>query len=168
MIVVEERLAELFMQLPSMSVTDEKPEGFKPVYHFGDGKELNKFITESQHKVYPLIYQTSYDETQFAKQGYVRTNLELVLAVQTNAELYNTERWATTYRNILVPLFNNIDTAFKQSGIIRSEYEYRVRKRPNYSETDSKEKNAFVDIIDALVVNLQVEITSACINTIIF
>ena len=161
MIVVEERLTDMFALLPLI-------DGFKPVYHFGDGKELNKFIIESKHKVYPLIYQTSYEEIQDTKSDYVDVDLELVLAVQTRTDLYNTERWATTYRNVLMPLLSNIDTIFKQSGIIRSDYKYRLRKRPNYSQTDSKDKNATVDILDALVFNLNVEITSDCINQNIF
>lgn len=170
MIVVEQVLADAFKMLPAMGVSERYPEGFKPVYHFGDGIELNKFIIGNKHAVYPLIYQTSFEETQYDKKGYVATNLELVLAMQnTETDMFNSQRWATSYKNILMPLFENINTLFKQSGIIRSDYEWRVRKRPNYSQTEIKDKNVTVDIIDAIVVNLTIEITKGCLpETIIY
>lgn len=157
---VEETLKAIFEQLPNRTVR-------KPVYHFGDGKEANRFIAESKFAVYPLIYQTSTDEIQTEK--WIETDLELVIATQNlNVEMFNTERWATSYRNVLMPLVQDIQGAFEQSGVIipssGSNLSYSLSKRPNYSETESKEKNAFVDIVDAIVMRVGIRITEGCVN----
>lgn len=162
MIVVEKRMMDLFDTLPKIS-------GFKPIYHFGDNIELNQFITARKQQgtaVYPLIYQTSYTETQLAKQRYVQVQLEIFIATATETSLFNTERWATSYQNILMPTFENIHTAFIKSGIMASEWEYEVNKFPNYGnpERDGDEHKT-VDIIDALQFRLNCVINDNCIRT---
>lgn len=155
-IVVEERLNDLFALLPATS------DGFKPVYHFGDGIELNKFVIGRENQVYPLIYQTSTREEQQMKQNLVETRLEIFLAVQTTTDLYNTERWATSYRNVLLPLFENIHKAFIRSGIISSEWKYDIDKIPNYNRLEGK--NGTLDILDVLRFRLNVIISGSCIQ----
>lgn len=159
MIVVEKRMVELFSLLPLISVR-------KPVYHFGDGKELNRFILESKYAVYPLIYQTSYRETQLPNQGEVQVpQLEMFIAVQTRTDMFNKERWATSYQNILMPTFEHIHQAFIKSGIVNSEWEYDVEKFPNYGNPEvNGTENVSVDIIDALRFRLSCTINNKCIK----
>lgn len=159
MIVVEKRMMDLFSLLPLISVR-------KPVYHFGDGKELNRFILESKHAVYPLIYQTSYRETQYPERGDVEIpQLEMFIAVQTKTELFNDSRWATSYQNILMPTFEHIHQAFYKSGIMASDWDYEVEKFPNYGapEVDGTQ-NVTIDIIDALRFRLNCTINNKCIK----
>lgn len=162
MIVVEERMMDLFVQLPEI-------QGFKPIYHFGDSLELNAFIkgrNEQGDTSYPLIYQTSYRERQMPEQGLVEViGLEMFIAVQTQTDLYNTQRWATSYRNILMPTFQNIHTAFRKSNIITSEYDYDVEKFPNYGNPDrNSTEHVTIDIIDALRFRVDVTINNNCIT----
>jgi len=163
MIVVEERLAEVFAQLPPIG-------GVACKYHFGDGIEANKFIKGANHDVYPLVYQTSNNWTgMVVPEIEVETDLVLLLCVQNlNQDMYNSERWATSYRNVLLPLFENVDKALQRSGIISSDYRYSVRNYPNYSERESKENNKFIDIVDAIEVSLRVTISANCVQTINF
>lgn len=166
MIVVEERMMELFSQLPQ--TTSNGITYPKPVYHFGDDLELNKFILgkqEAQELVYPLIYQTSFEETQYPFESEVETRLEMFIAYKTETDLYNTQRWATSYRNILMPTFENIHTAFVKGNIVQSEFQYDVRKFPNYGadERNSTEHKT-VDIIDAVRFRLNCRINNRCIN----
>lgn len=156
MIVVEEKLAELFNLLPPFP--DTNGNMVKPVYHFGDGIEANEFIKKRNHAVYPLIYQNLTEETQNIKANTVSTRLEIVLCVKTRTEMLNTERWATTYRNVLMPLLNNIGILFTKSNVILSNLEFDIAKFPNYSETESKQKNAFIDIVDAIRVRVPITI----------
>jgi len=162
MIVVEQRLSDLFNRLPDLIDANNKP--FKPVYHFGDGIEANEFIKRYKHAVYPLIYQTSLRETQNYRERTVDTTLEIVLCVQTRTDLLNSERWATTYKTMLVPLMENIMILFEKGGIIVSNFEYEIEKFPNYSQTESKDANAFIDIVDALRFRLPCEINDKCIT----
>jgi len=157
MIVVEERLMELFELLP---LIDNK----KPIYHFGDGIELNKFVIGRKNDLYPLIYQTSIREEQQTKQKLVQTQLEIFLATQTITDLYNTQRWATSYKNILLPLFVNIDIALKRSGIISaSEWQYIIDKIPNYNRIEDN-KNGGVDFLDVLRFRLDITMNGSCIK----
>ena len=167
MTVVEERLSELFYLIPARTFTDSNGVEHttpKPKYHFGDAKEANAFINGRKNDAYPLIYQISNTETHTEKG--VDTRLELVLAMQNlKVSMYNTERWATSYQNVLMPLLQNVQTALEKSGIIVSNFEYEVIKHPNYSETEAKDKTAFVDIVDAIVLTVQIKIINGvCIN----
>lgn len=166
MIVVEERLMDLFSYLPE--ITSGEITYPKPIYHFGDGKELNRFIAERQKHnqlTYPLIYQTSYEETQLVREELVSVRLEMFIAYCTETSLFNTERWATSYRNILMPTFENIHKAFKDSRMIISDYEYVVQKFPNYGNPERNgTENQTIDIIDALRFELDCTINNHCIN----
>lgn len=166
MIVVEERLMELFSYLPE--ITSGSITYPKPVYHFGDGKELNRFIMERKGEnklVYPLIYQTSYEETQLVREGLVQVNLDMFIAYCTETDLFNTQRWATSYRNILMPTFENIHKAFQLSRMVISDYEYNVTKHPNYGNPEQDgTANKTIDIIDALRFRLNCTINNHCIN----
>jgi len=160
MIVVEERLIEIFNQLPQVA-------GFKPKYHFGDDIELGRFIKAKQGLVYPLIYQTSANETQLANENRVRVdNLTFFIAVRNEkVSMFNTERWATSYRNILMPTLSNVITAFQKSNIMASNYEFDVVKFPNYgAQPTNSTQNKTIDIIDAIQVSVDVVITDNCIT----
>lgn len=166
MIVIEEILSELFQLIPvrqwkdSNDIAQETP---KPKYHFGDTKEANRFIIAQDTKAYPLIYQTS--TRQLDTRKWSETTLTLVLATRnTELSLYNTERWAMSYRNVLLPLLDDVKRCLERSGVIASDFDYNIDKRPNYSETDSKDKNKFVDIVDAIILSLDVRFIKACIN----
>lgn len=168
-LVVEEYLYEIFNLIPARTFTDIKGAAqtvSKPTYHFGDAKECNSLIRLKEGGIYPLIYQISVQETQLPKAGSVTTNLELVLATRNKkVSLLNTERWATSYRNILMPLVNNIYQALNESGIVDFDRTYELEKRPNYSETEAKTANAFIDIVDAVIFRATITIRNRpCLN----
>lgn len=172
-IVVEEVLAEIFNLIPDRQFSYAKGDDTvtvpvpKPKYYFGDAKECNKLIALRDGELYPLIYQTSTTETQNPDAKEVSTDLVLVLAHRnTEVNLINTQRWATSYKNILMPLVNNVYKALQQSGWVRFDSTYELEKVPNYSETDVKDLNAFADIVDAVIfrVSITLNITNKCIN----
>lgn len=170
-IVVEDVLMAVFGLIPARQY--EYPEGEqndvkKPEYHFGDAKECNAFIIRMNRDVYPLIYQISTQETQQPKSGSVSVNLELVIATLTDGSKLNDERWATSYKNILMPLVDNIYQALNESGIVMftDDYnEYELEKRPNYSGSSTKDANAFIDIVDAVIFRASIIIKNRpCLN----
>lgn len=171
-IVVEEVLSTIFNLIPDREFTYAKDDDSitvhvpKPKYYFGDAKELNKVMKLKDGEIYPLIFQTSTIETQNQKAGDVTTDLVLVLAHRNTEEyLTNTQRWATSYKNILMPLVDNIYQAFIQSKWVTFDSTYELEKVPNYSETSAKEKHGFNDIVDAIVFRATVRLTpNVCIN----
>jgi len=158
MIVVEECLMQLF----NTFIPEAK-------YHFGDDKEANAFIKGSNGNSYPLIYQTSNNWRDGVNKRFIETDLVFILAVRNeHTDMYNTNRWATSYRNVLLPLYEKVKAIFTQSKIILSATDYEVTNHPNYSEVETtKAKNKFIDIIDALEVRVTLKITNGCIDTFI-
>lgn len=166
-VVVEDKLMALFGLIPARQY--EYPEGEfnpvkKPEYHFGDAKECNAFIVYMQRDVYPLIYQISNTETQNVKANTVTTDLELVLATVSDGSKLNDQRWATSYRNILMPLVDNVYQALNESNIVLWNSEYTLEKVPNYGSTETKEANAFIDIVDAIIFRASITIKGTGCN----
>jgi len=161
--IIEEKLNAIFDQLPEI-------DGFKPVYHFGDEIEFNRFILKSQKSIYPLIWQLIKEESDDDLKEKVTTDLEFFIAMRNlETDMFNTVRWETSYKNVLTPMYQNIKKAFKQSGIIKSDFNFGVLKQPNYSQIDNNDKNKTIDIIDVIFVRLPAtEITNGCIKTIKF
>lgn len=172
-IVVEEKLKELFSLIPSRSFTDINDKEIQvkaPTYHFGDTKECNALLKSKNLNVYPLIFQTSTSETQSPKANSVTTDIVLVLATQNKkVQLLNTQRWETSYKNILMPLVEDVFKALNESGIILWNTEFTLDKQPNYSESTAKDANAFIDIVDAVIFRATITIFgNRCNNKTIF
>lgn len=166
MIVIEDRLRELFNRLPN--IQDVSGNEFKPVYHFGDGIELNQFLKENENTIYPLIYQTSMraNINKDRDEAVIRP-LEFFIATKAKPEKNNTQRWNTTYQNILRPLFDNIQTIFECCGIVRTEQSevWQVENFPKYSQNQAtRNENIEIDIIDAIKVSLNCTIENTCIT----
>lgn len=151
MISVNDRLTEAFATLPVMDLNPTgRPEGYRPVYDWGNSEQLIRRAKLSNLDMYPLIYQTSTESTQLSNERIVETDLTLILAVQNlSAEDLNSVRWATTYRNILYPLAKNIETLFTKGGIFIWDGEYTLEEFPNYGNNNQTE-NETIDIWDAL------------------
>ena len=159
-VIIEDVLMKLFSFIPSRQyVQAGKPHVTpKPTYHFGDVKELNKLIVGLNHKMYPVIYQTSSQWQGDSKDSKSTTEITLVIATQTSAQEYNDQRWATTYQNVLIPTLNYIFQVFTKSRVISWDGTYTIDNAPNYSETDPKDKNAFADIVDAIVLTTTIKV----------
>jgi len=166
MIVVEERLNDVFSQLPEI-------DGFKPVFDWGNQYNLMavlKSYADAKESPYPLIYQdiTESEENQFSRgDGEVELNLKLIIACSNPAtELLNKNRWAMSYRNVLFPVVENIEKCFYKAGIFTWTGEYGLKKHPNYG---NGEENFTTDIWDALVLRVSnMKIDTNCIQQINF
>lgn len=161
---------QLFGLIPEWSyVAEDETENVvdKPTFHFGGVKELNALIVEMKGQIYPLIYKINTTSTGNLNANTANMDLELVLATRNimTSEL-NDQRWAMSYKNILFPLLNKVILCLQQGNITLWNGEYTLEEAPNYSETDSKDKNAFTDIIDALIFRTSITLTPSnrCLN----
>lgn len=166
MIVVEERLAEAFAQLPNIgATTDPVFAGFKPVYDWGDQFNLMatlKRYSDSSTSPYPLIYQVSTESEQQAHANECTADLVLYLAVQnTNTDLVNKERWAMSYRNVLNPLAENIEKVFRRAQIFTWDAVYKLDRQPNFGKDTA---NFTLDIWDVLIFTTNININANCIQ----
>jgi len=166
-VVIEDVLMKLFYFIPTRIYVQEEKEYTtpKPTYHYGDSKELNNLIVALDHKIYPIIFQTSTNWDGDSKDPKSETEITLVIATLTSATLLNDQRWATTYKNILLPTLNYILQIFTKSRVISWDGKYSVQNAPNYSETESKDLDKFVDIVDAIVLTTNIKVDGgSCID----
>lgn len=168
MIVVEDRFSEIFEYLPTMS--NSKRQLFKPTFMYGDQKQLLDFLRQnnSGQSNYPLIWLIYPYTEKHTRSDVEFSNLSLVLAVETNSIMLNSQRMKETYAKVLIPLFDNIKKCFNKANIANIPDEYEVIKFPNYSEDGQEEENASTYVWDALKVTFSGKLNSNCLQPIIF
>ena len=166
MTVIEDRFGEIFSYLPDMLNSNNVT--FKPTFMYGDQKQLLDFLRQNSKgdSKYPLIWLV-YPYTEKHNRSNVQfSNLSLVLAVETNSSMLNSQRMKETYAKVLIPLFNNIKKCFNKASIANIKDEYEVVKFPNYSE--SEDGNEATYVWDALKVTFDGTLNSNCLKPIVF
>lgn len=172
MIVVEDRFEEMVLSLPHMSnpaITGDILHSVK--FGSGDDKELMSYIIAHNTKVYPLIWLiTPFNEIHVNK--LVKLNkVSFILAVPNKDVYLNKERFRTTYKNVLIPLYNNFIECLRKSNIVNLAQEIEVIKYPNYSNEKlpgnretlvTSEQNKTIDIWDAIKVTISCSVNDNC------
>jgi hypothetical protein len=169
LIVVEDRLQEIFDYLPEMKV-DGNPKSFKVRFEYGDEKELVAFLkaTETEtSRPYPLIWLVYPHKETHLKTRVKLESVKLVIAVDTAKAMLNPERLKVSYKTILMPLCNNIVKVLTKANIINIEHEFNITKYPNYSGKESGDGKHFTtDIWDAIQLTFSCYINGACLKEI--
>ena len=154
MIVVQERLTELFDTLDEI-------QGHKPVFDSGTDVYLNKLLTgyfKEGKTPYPLIWMLPGDETEDEFLGKVEKRAEFILCTRNdNVDMYMPQRLATSFENVLIPLYDAILVGITKSHI--ATYDNRSVTRqlyPNYVVNENKNKT--IDVWDAIKLTIDLEI----------
>tara|TARA_R110000787_G_scaffold38935_2_gene97765 strand:+ start:871 stop:1509 length:639 start_codon:yes stop_codon:yes gene_type:complete len=159
-IVAEDRLKEMFDTL--VPFTGSNGGLFQPIFRYGDQKELSSFLktTQSQDKPYPLIW-LEYPYTESHTINRVKLEgVSLVLAVESNSVMYNPERLESSFKEFLLPLWDNINQTFRRSNTIDTVENFTLTKFPNYDTRENKNKTT--TIWDAVKVTFDCSINSNC------
>lgn len=158
-------LTQAFKSMPP--VADNKVVSYK----WGDELHLNKLIKLYQNNrdnIYPLIYNVSnHYNLDTLRKRIDYTPLSLVIATRNaNVDWHNGNRWATSYKDVLFPVVNNIMQLLKKSGVFIWDGEFTLYEFPNYS---NKDENATTDIWDAVRLDIsRITITDRCIQPILY
>lgn len=169
-LVPEEILEAMFGLIPANSFTKRDNVVVPvnaPTYDYGGFEEYNALIKEQGDKIYPLIFQRLTRVSENDKAYEATFDIELILAKNNKrTELRNPTRWRTSYKNILIPLLNDILQCFNESKVIRWDGTYDIERHPNYSvNNDDKTDNAVIDIIDVIVMNATITVLGKpCLN----
>lgn len=165
-IIVEDRLRDNFNYLPSMI----GPNGgsFQPVFKAGDHKELLAFFKQSQgNSNYPLVWLDMPYEEEHINRGLVKIDrLNFILAVETNSQMLYAERIDTTFKNVLIPLLDNVIDLFRVSNVIAHDNNFIITKFGNYSDEPQGEESGFTDIWDAIKLTVNITINNNCLREI--
>ena len=162
MIVFEEKLRELIALMPS----NINANGEFPIrYDWGTIDVLNKFLILKENiSKYPLIWLVTSKDTDDLLRNRVTRNARLVIATRSNdVDGFNKKQYQTDYTNILIPVYNDFITLLNSSGIskiVNSKVEKELK--PNYSINDNGK--GLVTIWNAIVLDLEIELTDNCIN----
>lgn len=154
MIVVQERLTTLFETLPLIG-------GKQPYFDGGSKKYLNRLLSgyfKEGVAPYPLIWMLDSSETENELVGYVEKRTTFILCTRNeNIDMYTPQRLATTYKDVLIPLYDALLKSFKTGNIVVYDDESIDREfYPNYSVNEKE--NRVIDIWDALEVTLDLKI----------
>ena len=168
MIVTEERLAELFDQIPNIDINtgNNAVLSLKPVFSWGKKKELNRWVEQYKSNTYPLIWLLPTKDDYNRLSELVTKRVVLVIAhLEDRIDLFNKERYSSSYNDVLNPLTDYVIQALENSNITRviNLDTIGIFKEPNYSE---REKNGSIDLWDAVRIECDVEFNNNCLNTI--
>lgn len=158
-------LTDAFTSMPA--VANNK----KATYKWGDAMHLNKLIKlyqNNKENIYPLIYNVSNHYKITGRQQYIEYSpLSIVIATRNgNVDWHNGNRWATSYKDVLFPVVNNVIQLFKKAGIFLWDGEFTLYEFPNYSNND---ENATTDIWDAVRLDIpNITITGTCLQPILY
>lgn len=163
MIVAEERLYELFSQIPDIN-------GFATTYSWGDLEHLGLWLTKKKD-TFPIIYQVSKSEKHHVKRRELETKWVAVLGViNPDISLTNDERWAMSFRDYLNPLASRIAESFLKCGFIEWDGYLDLERFGNYSNDSNalsqKNKSYTIENWDAIRVVADLKINDKCIKTI--
>lgn len=154
-------------------------------FHFGDQKEFNYWVAskmKSKKQKYPLIwYVINTPEPQ--GNGKLRVESQLILFQGTKSELFNDARYQKTYLTYLEPLYDLVFKTLSEHKFVSLLYGGKpipYKDEPNFgvdtnepllasndfNKVSSKQtKSITIDVVDAKILRLKMEITPKCIIT---
>jgi len=161
MIVFEEKMRELIALMPAWS----KDSLTLPVrYDWGTVDVLNKFLVlkESVSK-YPLIWLVTSGDAENLLTNRVRRTSRFIIATRSNdSDAFNAQQYQTDYKDILIPVYNDFVTLLEKSGVSKIIGSTVTKELvPNFSINDNGK--GLIVIWNALVLDLEVELTDGCI-----
>lgn len=138
LIIVEDVFDKIFSYLPEMRFDESDPNlpSYKVRFSYGDEKELIAFLNSTENEdlePYPLIWLVYPNEEKHLKTKVELKNVNLIVAVDNSelGQLYK-ERMELSYKNIIMPLCNNIVKLLTRANIINIKHEFNITKFPNY------------------------------------
>jgi len=147
-------------------------------FHFGDSKELAKWVRgRSGKEKYPLIWYV-IDTVNNGNTQDIKSNCKLILFTSTKSEYYNNTRALINYTNILEPLTQKIYDLLELNGYLslifnNNEEIYKTFDLPNYGvDSDGLDmernelkgtKSITIDVVDARRIEFQARFNKQCL-----
>lgn len=169
MIVVEYSIRDIIKGIPAIQINPNVLAFAK--FHWGDEKELNRYIELKKIDSYPLIWllpsTDEYNDEGSHKESVVKDCSFVIATRETRVELFNDQRYLKTFEIVLNPLTDFLIQGLTKSNITaRMSNKFEIFKHPNYSAA-SKE-NGTIDLWDAIKLDIQVRFKNnrLCLKTI--
>jgi len=159
MIVVEHFIRAIVETIPAIQINPTLLANAK--FHWGDEDELNRYVQLKKEGSYPLIWLLpSPDNYEGASGQEIVKECSFIIATrETRQDLFNDERYVTSFDLVLQPLTENLIHGLTTSNITeRIGNTWEIMKFPNYSA--ASEKNGTIDIWDAIGLTINVRFKS--------
>lgn len=159
MIVVEHSIKAIVDTIPLIALNQNV--SVKPKFHWGDEKELNRYIQLKKEDSYPLIWLLpSSDNYEGVNGSEVVKECNFIIATrETRKELFNNQRYIKSFDLVLQPLTEYLIHGLTVSSITdRIGNEWEIQKFPNYSA--QSEENGTIDLWDVISLNINVRFKS--------
>ena len=160
MIIPEHSIRDIIAGMPTVRINSGLT--VSPKFHWGNKKELNRYIQVQKENSYPLIWLLPSLESHEGSTGQSLTKeCSFIIATrETRSSLFNNERYKISFDIVLNPLTNNLIHALISSNITsRIGETHDVFKLPNFSEDDG-ESNVTIDLWDAISLDMNVRFSS--------
>ena len=159
MIVAEHMIRAIVDTIPAIQVNPSLLA--KAKFHWGDEKELNRYIQLKKANSYPLIWLLPSPDNYEGSLGQEMTKeCSFIIATrETRKDLFNDERYITSFGLVLQPLTDSLIHGLSTSTITdKTEDAWEIMKFPNYSADD--DKNGTIDLWDAIKLTIGVRFKS--------
>lgn len=168
MIIIENRIKEIISLMPVVRINDDISQS--PNFHWGDRKELVKYLEVKKDAAYPLIWLLpSVDEHKERGRLCTRECVFVIATRETQKDLLNDERFEKSYEVVLNPVLKYLIQGVGSTSIARIENEmWSVERLPDFTESYYKNDNDnyTIDLWDAIKFSATVEFNNHCLNTI--
>ena len=168
MIIVEERLRELFATLPAITVGQSS---YAVSFDFGSHKDLLRFMN-SERKFkggvsYPLIWLETPFERDIMRDDKINLNgLTLILATLSDAEQSNTTRLELAFKTTLIPLSQLVLESLLKSGFTQIVNDGQRKETNFYNYGVDETESQTTDIWDVIKIELDLLMDSQCLRCI--
>ena len=168
MIIVEERLKELFATLPDITVGQSS---YPVSFDFGSHKDLLRFMN-SERKFkggvqYPLIWLETPFDRDIKRNGNVNiSGLTLILATLSNSQQSNTERLENTFKPTLIPLSQLVLESLRKGGFTQIINDGQRKETNFYNYGVDENENQTTDIWDVIKIELDIIMDNRCLRCI--
>lgn len=176
--IIASALKRLFDGVEIDLIIDNEPIKRGLQFHYGDHKELTKWIAgRTKKQKYPLLWyvvEPYFDEPNELK----RVKTQFIIFQSTKTEWYNTDRSIKSYDAIIEPTWQVVKKTLEQNPFInvigKLTTKYKIKDEPSYgvnasSNTDftNKQKKGdqsiTLDIVDGRIIELELRIKTNCI-----
>lgn len=174
--IIGEALGRLFKDLSIDFKIDGDTVNKSVKYHYGDHKELVKWIADKKGSKYPLIWYViaPYKEEPNDKKNVTS---RIIIFQQTNADWFNTKRSVKSYDDIIEPTWKAVKNLLEKSRFIDiigdSNNMYEIKDEPNYgvntndirlsqndfsNKTSKGSESVSLDVVDGRIITLNFRI----------
>lgn len=168
MIIVEERLKELFATLPKITVGSTS---YAVNFDFGSHKDLLRFMN-SERKLkggvsYPIIWLETPIERDVMRDGRINlSGLTLILATLSNSEQSNSTRLELAFKTVLLPLQELVLKSLKRSGFTQIINDGQRKETNFYNYGVNEDEHQTTDIWDVIKIELDLIMDGKCLQCI--